>query len=1184
MTAAFIRRPGWKLSFIVLAYLAAASALLIRSHGLPYGSDSNETFSSAVHARNLSLFSWRRSYGLTDESYGVSSAAHPFIHSHQGNFPRVFTYLLYAGGARTVEAQIVATAYSAGLAAFILAFLFLSQAVNPRFAVLACLVFLSDYFLFGQWHLNTYRVWHCFFFFSSLLCTLCFCRRPSRAAAMVTGFNFVCLCYWEYVFAFFVLGLAAIYAAALCRRHLRRALAFWSLELAGALGAGLLLGAQLTAYMGWDGVKQDIAYTLHGRNSAFDPDFVAKATAFYAQHKVLWWPNYVDAAPLRHLAAFFNLLLRDHLEYYTPWLAFLMVIAVVAWSMAQWRMRRPLGLSLLLASGALILACLWLNSPSLFDWNPASFWRAAGWPGGCWQVVGLVGTTLAAIVLLAVGPGIVSRQATRAARRFLLFLGAGCLAYGLTYRVFTGYVYSGYLNRQAPFLVFLSDPLLALVLYLPLSILAVSWTRWRWSRRLVGPARLRLGLASIAAALAGGWIALALTLGWLRLQREYFRAMPPDRYEFVKQLAHPPFLGASFVVNTYAAPMAVETESWAYMEPAMFDGNIHLTRSGFQLDREDTYKWLSDLATNHAYEKPAYALIIKPTGWSSMLADYLYKHGAGPPQARLDQTYGLLRKASQPFSSFLHHQLVETDPDHDRDAFAIVRLDWDYPAYLRPLQVGTSLPDLEEMRPIDQQWLIEVQPEAIGQAGSIGNVQVAGISDETERVDLAAGALSVCRGSEPALPGGFTSSTPRPTGPLERLEAGITGQYLQIELVKGPQAGKAHLLVNDMEGDVDLYAAQPGVLTLRFSASKSFEESTIRPTPRAGQYVALRHTGSGLDLAYQFKHQENHAEENTHIDITGERSANRWDLIESVVLVGQIGVPIDLFVFMQQNPDTLAEYERIRRAGDPRTYLQWLADHFASHPAEYSRPGVLGRTGITAASGSPRDPAVRHIFLPLPAHAPRVIRAWVRPGTRTKVGPIYPSNAIDLAGTSRGKARASGANNFEEPITSMLGTVDLDLRFPTGRLGQSEPLLTTGVTGAGDFVYVIYLDAAHVRLGFDHWGVGGFLSPPLPLDYQAIHHLKISMGSLTPSDADPALRGVAQADIDALKSRVVLVIDGRIALAVEAESYETLPASVTVGENQIGGSTTGPHFTGQILGTHWPPLPELNEGSAKERP
>ncbi len=91
------------------------------------------------------------------------------MHSHQGSFPRLFAFLIYALGARTAEpdrGDHVHHRRAGGLPAFE----FLARRAGPRFALLACVLFLTDYLFFAQWHVVTYRVWHVFFVFSSLLC------------------------------------------------------------------------------------------------------------------------------------------------------------------------------------------------------------------------------------------------------------------------------------------------------------------------------------------------------------------------------------------------------------------------------------------------------------------------------------------------------------------------------------------------------------------------------------------------------------------------------------------------------------------------------------------------------------------------------------------------------------------------------------------------------------------------------------------------------------------------------------------------------------------------------------------------------------------------------------------------------------------------------------------------------
>ena len=94
---------------------------------------------------------------------------------------------------------------------------------TPFFAVVYCLLLITDYLMQTQWLVNTWRAWHHFFAFSSLLCVHGLARRGRLPPWLVaiTLLNFACLAYFEIVFAAFVTLLAAIYAGLILRRRPR---------------------------------------------------------------------------------------------------------------------------------------------------------------------------------------------------------------------------------------------------------------------------------------------------------------------------------------------------------------------------------------------------------------------------------------------------------------------------------------------------------------------------------------------------------------------------------------------------------------------------------------------------------------------------------------------------------------------------------------------------------------------------------------------------------------------------------------------------------------------------------------------------------------------------------------------------------------------------------------------------
>jgi hypothetical protein len=78
------------------------------------------------------------------------------------------------------------------------------------------------------------------------------------------------------------------------------------------------------------------------------------------------------------------------------------------------------------------------------------------------------------------------------------------------------------------------------------------------------------------------------------------------------------------------------------------------------------------------------------------------------------------------------------------------------------------------------------------------------------------------------------------------------------------------------------------------------------------------------------------------------------------------------------------------------------------------------------------------------------------------------------------------------------GAVDMTVELPLGAGGTQEPLVVTGVEGAGDMVYLRYVDSEHVSFGFDHWGIGGSVGKPVSVDYRANHRLAVTFQSLYP--------------------------------------------------------------------------------------
>jgi hypothetical protein len=144
------------------------------------------------------------------------------------------------------------------------------------------------------------------------------------------------------------------------------------------------------------------------------------------------------------------------------------------------------------------------------------------------------------------------------------------------------------------------------------------------------------------------------------------------------------------------------------------------------------------------------------------------------------------------------------------------------------------------------------------------------------------------------------------------------------------------------------------------------------------------------------------------------------------------------------------------------------------------------------------------------------------------------------------------------------GAVSLALLLPQHRFGRSEPLVVTGQPGAGDFIYITYVDATHVRFGVDHWGRFARQSETQAIDYAIPHLITVSFGPLlTPGRATASVLEVE--------------LDNRVVFRVEPfTAYPTRRDAIAVGRNPIGGSTCEPVFTGVTLMAFRSPLDPLS--------
>lgn len=614
--------------------LAVMLAMFVFSDGVPYVVDGNESFSTYNHAANLLRFGPAATMGLTDEaSTFAPAAAHPYVYTHQGNMPRIAAYILLLLRVQPLILNVAAISLIAGTAATALCFRFFARAATPVFAAIVCLVLWTDYLMFVQWQVNSYRVWHAFFLFAGLVCAQAIGSRrrwpPLCLIAVVMG-----LFYFEFIYAVFASVLIAGYSIIHYHRSLRQAVAVCGLL---AAGSALSIGAfvmQLVAFLGVDYVVKDIQATYFARNFAADIGAAAaraQVVRFFMENHVTFWDAF-DATPYHSISAFARTVTSTVLVVYGPPLVTVVgsvVLGLVFATLAAHRFRMPRALmrvappSRLSQTGRVSLNRSAIRALRWRRWSAAGLvaMAIAGWIGiqgalypvrsaslwrdyiqGALPTIPLLACFFAAWLLGTV----VALRRTRGLRKIaesnpvsaaLQYLAAGSVAFLFVYYFSPGYLYGGYLSHYVPLAVFITDVAIALAVYCLVQLLGQHLSTLKTRRR----ARLReVVIPGLAAALL-----LFVAFYWARLQFTYVSFLPPDGAKVLRRLGAPEFAGTGTISNNYALPIALTTQGWAFQDE-VFPQRKPLDVDGREIAISGKYMWFADRDTNPDYLHPTY--------------------------------------------------------------------------------------------------------------------------------------------------------------------------------------------------------------------------------------------------------------------------------------------------------------------------------------------------------------------------------------------------------------------------------------------------------------------------------------------------------------------------------------------------------------------------------------------------
>jgi hypothetical protein len=157
------------------------------------------------------------------------------------------------------------------------------------------------------------------------------------------------------------------------------------------------------------------------------------------------------------------------------------------------------------------------------------------------------------------------------------------------------------------------------------------------------------------------------------------------------------------------------------------------------------------------------------------------------------------------------------------------------------------------------------------------------------------------------------------------------------------------------------------------------------------------------------------------------------------------------------------------------------------------------------------------------------------------------------------------ASLFEVFVGEKYGPISLDVRFPQGRTGQTDPLLVTGDKGDYGLLYVTYLSDNSVLFGLARTAKTGPVSAPFPLDYSRRHEIKIWTGSLYPPIGHPAAFRLSTAQITFARRLVRVDVDGINVFESVAFMDASTPDRVLIGKNPLALAPAQLRFQGDVF-------------------
>jgi hypothetical protein len=165
-----------------------------------------------------------------------------------------------------------------------------------------------------------------------------------------------------------------------------------------------------------------------------------------------------------------------------------------------------------------------------------------------------------------------------------------------------------------------------------------------------------------------------------------------------------------------------------------------------------------------------------------------------------------------------------------------------------------------------------------------------------------------------------------------------------------------------------------------------------------------------------------------------------------------------------------------------------------------------------------------------------------------------------ISAISRLKPRSAD----ELTALSQPGWFRAKISFPSSLVRRGQPLLGSGVSGAGNLLFSEVLDKNKIRIGLDQWGGGATNSPPITIATDTEHVLEIFVGPQVLKKGIPQEWEIPAESLRDVSEMIHVWLNGQLVWSVRTftnlDSYDV----ANLGQNLQGFSSSGRDFGGYI--------------------